>query len=143
MKYSEKIQNYFNEGKDVVLPPGLSKLLFSRVAVGCVILGVCIITSIITKSAGFMAGALIAVYMASIGFKLKYDYGNGLIEELTLTCISAVPARNGTDVVFMADDDSTVQLSFPSKNKVFYENIKYKIYVHKSNSKMILTYEQI
>ena len=143
MRFKDKVKEIYKMVISAQLPNGLQRLKINRITAAVVILCVCILASIALKTPSFMIGCIISIYLLFIAFGLQYDYINGIITEQVLTCLSTKISKQGSDIVFKDENDKTYVYSYPSKKNTFFENVTYKIYIHKQNKKVIIAYDEI
>ena len=143
MKIKQKIKDAHELVSSTILPNALQRLISNRIIAAIIIICVCIFASIALKTISFIIGAILSLYLILIAYKLRYDYAKGYIHEYTLSCISTKQTRQNTNVVFLDDNEKNHVFIYPSKKNLFFENVKYTIYTHNQNEKVIIAFEEV
>ena len=124
-EYITKLKEKFKQMKEIDLPPALTRLKTMRLMIGISIITISVIAAI----------------------KTDYDYVNDTIKEYELVCISTSKRRYGTnvvlDIVFCDDNGATYKFNYGNKKGVFYENLRYKLYINQNNPEYIVAYQQL
>lgn len=146
-EYITKLKEKFKQMKEVDLPPALTRLKTMRLMIGISIITISVIAAILLKSVGILIGLIVGLYMLIAAIKTDYDYVNDTIKEYELVCISTSKRRYGTnvvlDIVFCDDNGATYKFNYGNKKGVFYENLRYKLYINQNNPEYIVAYQQL
>ena len=146
-EYITKLKEKFKQMKEIDLPPALTRLKTMRLMIGISIITISVIAAILLKSVSILIGLIVGLYMLIAAIKTDYDYVNDTIKEYELVCISTSKRRYGTnvvlDIVFCDDNGATYKFNYGNKKGVFYENLRYKLYINQNNPEYIFAYQQL
>lgn len=125
------------------LPPALSILKFKRLLIGFIVIAFSVAAAIVLRNPSLLLGIVLALFMIIVAFKLNYDYALGHIQEHDFICISAIMKSKNMDVTFKDKNKRTYVFNYICRNQVFYEDMRYLVYVNKSNGRNIIAYQEL